>query len=45
MLSEQGHACFSPWKTKGCKEASVTTMRLDDLGHSPPLESHKRVLQ
>jgi len=45
MLSEQGHACFSPWKTKGCKEASVTTMRVDDLGHSTPLESHKRVLQ
>jgi hypothetical protein len=45
MLSEQGNACFSPLQTKGCKEASVTTMRLDDLGHSTPLESHKSVLQ
>jgi hypothetical protein len=37
MLFEKGNACFSPWKTKGFKEESVTTMRLDDLGQSTPL--------
>jgi hypothetical protein len=45
MLSEKGNACFSPWKTKGFKEESVTTMRLDDLGYSTLLESNKSVLQ
>ena len=43
-MSEQGKAFFSPWKKKGCKEASVTTMRWDDLGHSTPLESDKSVV-
>jgi hypothetical protein len=44
-LSEKGNALLSPWKTKGFKEESVTTMRLDDLGPSTPLESNKSVLQ
>jgi len=40
-LSEKGKAFFSPWKKKGFKEARVTTMKLDDLGRSTPLESNK----
>jgi hypothetical protein len=44
-LSEKGNAFFSPLKKKGFKEESVTTMRLDDLGQSTPLESNKSVLQ
>ena len=44
-LSEKGHAFFSPWKKKGVKEASVTTMRWDDLGPSTPLESNKSVVK
>src|SRR4029450_13068095 len=44
-VSEKGHALLSPWKTKGVKEESVTTMRLDDLGPSTSLESNKSVLQ
>ena len=43
--SEKGKAFFSPWKKKGVKEARVTTMRLDDLGPSTPLESHKSVVK
>src|SRR5262245_37578248 len=39
-VSEKGNACFSPWQTKGFKEESVTTMRVDDLGQSTPLESN-----
>ena len=45
MLSEKGNAFLSPLKTKGFKEESVTTMRLDDLGPSTPLESNKSVLK
>jgi hypothetical protein len=44
-LSEKGNTFFSPWKKKGVKEASVTTMRLDDLGPSTPLESNKSVVK
>jgi hypothetical protein len=44
-LSEKGNAFLSPLKTKGFKEASVTTMRLDDLGPSTPLESNTSVLK
>ncbi|HEY5870790.1 MAG TPA: hypothetical protein VI542_35355 [Candidatus Tectomicrobia bacterium] len=43
-LSKQGNAFLNPLKKKGFKEASVTTMRLDDLGQSTPLESNKSVL-
>jgi hypothetical protein len=42
-LSEKGNALLSPLKTKGVKEESVTTMRLDDLGQATPLESNKSV--
>jgi len=45
MLSEKGNAFLSPLKKKGFKEERVTTMRLDDLGQSTPLESNKSVLQ
>jgi len=44
-LSEKGKAFFSPLKKKGFKEARVTTMKLDDLGRSTPLESNKSVVQ
>jgi hypothetical protein len=44
-LSEKGNAFFSPLKKKGFKEERVTTMRLDDLGQSTPLESDKSVLK
>ena len=44
-MSEKGKAFVSPLKTKGFKEESVTTMRLDDLGQSTPLESNKSILQ
>jgi hypothetical protein len=44
-LSEKGNAFLSPLKTKGFKEESVTTMRLEDLGQSTPLESNKSVLK
>jgi hypothetical protein len=40
-LFEKGNAFLRPLKQKGFKEAKVTTMRLDDLGQSTPLESDK----
>jgi len=43
-LSETGHAFFSPWHKKSCKEDRVPTRRVDDLGTSTPLECHKSVV-
>ena len=44
-MSEKGNTFLNPLKKKGFKEESVTTMRLDALGPSTPLESNKSVLQ
>jgi hypothetical protein len=41
MLSEKGNAFVRPLVNKGFKEERVTTMRLDNLGKSTPLESNK----
>jgi hypothetical protein len=41
MLSEKGNAFVRPLINKGFKEERVTTMRLDNLGKSTPLESNK----
>jgi hypothetical protein len=44
MLSEKCNVFLRPLKNKGFKEERVTTMRLDDLGHSTTLESNKSLL-